>query len=84
VIVLDVPAEEAARRRASRGRAAEIFERSEVQRRCAEVYARLGEAYPGDSIVHVDGSMGVGEVHEAILEAVQRMLARKGQEGIPA
>jgi dTMP kinase len=72
-IVLDVPAEVAERRRAARGGEAELFERSELQRRLAEGYARAEGYLPGERVAHVPATGSVDEVAERVLDAVKRL-----------
>src|SRR5437868_6564352 len=50
-IVLDVSSDEAARRRASRGEAAQLYEQNEVQRALAAFYRDLAHHLPNDCIV---------------------------------
>jgi dTMP kinase len=67
-IVLDVPEDVAAERRALRGGPPELFEIRDVQRRLAEAYARAEELVPEDRVVHVpDGAPDT--VFAAILRA---------------
>lgn len=54
-IVVDVTAATAARRRHTRGAAAELFEVPELQARLASVYQNAETLVPGDRVVHVDG-----------------------------
>lgn len=68
-IVLDVPAEVAEARRAERGGPEEIFERRDLQRRLAQLYAGAEELVPGDRVAHIDGSRSQEEVAAAVLEA---------------
>jgi dTMP kinase len=69
-IVLDVPAEIAAERRGSRGSKEELFERAELQKRLAAVYAEAESLVPGDPLVHVSGIGEVADVSRRVLEAV--------------
>lgn len=71
-IVIDVLPEVAERRRAARGAAPELFEKSELQRSLAGVYARAEELVPGDRLVHVPGDGSPEEVLGAIVEVVLR------------
>lgn len=65
-IVLDVTSDEAARRRAQRGEAAQLYEQNEVQRALAVFYRDLAKHLPNDRIVLVDGGGAIDEVHERI------------------
>lgn len=67
-LVLDVPANEAAKRRERRGGAEELFDDLELQRRLAAGYARGAELAPGQPQVAVDG-VGAPEVVTARLLA---------------
>lgn len=69
-IVLDVPAEVAAERRGSRGSKEELFEKSELQKRLAAVYAEAETLVPEDPLVHVSGVGEVADVARRVLEAV--------------
>lgn len=61
-LVLDCPAEVAAKRRRARGRGAELYEDLEVQSRLAAAYARAEQLVPGDRIVHVNGDRPIDAV----------------------
>ena len=74
-VVLDLPVELAAERRAARGAKAELFERLELQRRIRAQYAKLPRVRPDDSIVVVDASPSIDEVHETLLARVLARLA---------
>jgi dTMP kinase len=65
-IVLDVSSDEAARRRAQRGEAAQLYEQNEVQRALALFYRDLAKHMPKDRIAIVPGDGGIDEVHERI------------------
>ena len=67
-VVLDLPPEVAANRRAARGEAAQLYEQNEVQRALAVFYRDLAKHMPDDRIVVVDGSGTVDEVHRRIYE----------------
>jgi dTMP kinase len=73
-LVLDVSPDEAARRRASRGEAAQLYEQNEVQRALAAFYRDLAKHMPNDNIVLVDGSGTIAEVHERVVAAWQKAL----------
>jgi dTMP kinase len=70
VLVLDLPAEEAARRRASRGGAEEMYEYDELQERLVAFYRQLPELYPGRSITMIDGDRSIEQVHGDCLSVV--------------
>ncbi len=76
-IVLDVGAEECARRRASRSAVREMYETDAFQARLATFYTNIEEHFPRDSIVHVDANGGVEEVAAAILERVMMLLGER-------
>jgi dTMP kinase len=67
-IVLDVTSEEAARRRAHRGEAAQLYEQNEVQRALAIFYRDLAKHLPKDRIVSVDAGGSIEEVQRRVLE----------------
>lgn len=69
-LVLDVPADVAAERRGLRGGAEELYEKHELQRRLADVYAHAEALVPGDRLVHVLGTGGVELVAARVLDAV--------------
>jgi dTMP kinase len=61
-LVLDVDPEVAELRRTQRGEPAELFERRDLQRRLAELYASAERLVPRDRLVHVRGDASVTEV----------------------
>jgi dTMP kinase len=71
-LVLDVDADVAESRRAERGAANELFERRELQRRLADIYASAEQLVPGDHLVHVNANATVDDVRDAILGAIAR------------
>jgi dTMP kinase len=71
-IVLDVNFEEAARRRAKRGEAAQLYEQNEVQRALAVFYRDLAKHLPKDRVTLVDAGGTIDEVHERIFTAYTR------------
>lgn len=71
IVVVNVPADEAARRRASRGEAAQLYEQSEVQRALAVFYTDLPAHMPSDRVVLVDGLGTEDEVHARIVAAIE-------------
>lgn len=70
-VVIDVPADVASRRRDVRGGTPELYEDDDLQTRLAEFYASIEVHFPGDRIVHVDGTASVDEVAAKILAAVR-------------
>lgn len=73
-IVLDLPPDEAAARRESRGEAAQLYEQNEVQRALAVFYKNLAKHLPNDRIEIVDASGTVEEVHARVYAAFTRAL----------
>lgn len=65
-IVLDASPEVAARRRAQRGEAAQLYEQNEVQRALAAFYRDLAKHMPSDRIVVVDADGSIDEVHARV------------------
>ena len=74
VLVLDVPAEEAARRRERRGGVEQMYEENALQERLAAFYASLPRRFPEQPIQIIDGSLGIEEVYTACLTAILRLL----------
>lgn len=66
-VVVDVPAELAAQRRAARGGPIELFDENTLQARLARAYRALPTLLPGERVVRVDGTQSPAEVTEAIL-----------------
>lgn len=75
-IVLDVPEDVAAERRARRGHRAELYEQSAFQQRLAAFYRDLEKHYPGERIAHIDGRGTPDEVHHAIVREVDAVIAK--------
>jgi dTMP kinase len=75
-IVLDVPEDVAAERRARRGARAELYEQSAFQQRLAAFYRELEQHFPGERIAHIDGRSDPDTVHRAILAEVDPLLAQ--------
>lgn len=73
-LVVDVPAELAAARRGARGGGEELYEKQELQRRLADVYARAEALVPGDRLVHVSGVGSLDEVAARLPAAVDAAL----------
>ena len=69
-LVLDVDPEVAELRRTQRGEPAELFERRDLQRRLADIYASAEQLVPGDRLVHVRGDASVAEVQADVARAI--------------
>lgn len=74
-LVLDIEADVAERRRALRGGPAELYERRDLQRRLAGIYAVAESLLPGDRIAHVAAGGSVDDVQRALRAEVARALA---------
>jgi dTMP kinase len=72
-LVLDVDADVAAERRKSRGGKPELYEKLELQRRLAALYARAEELVIGDRVVHIDANVALSQVIAASIEAIERL-----------
>lgn len=73
-VVVDLPADDAAARRETRGEAAQLYEQNEVQRALADFYHSLDKHMPDDKVVIVDGRGTIDEVHARIYDAVLKAL----------
>jgi dTMP kinase len=73
-LVFDVDASIAEARRARRGGPPELFERRELQRRLAALYAKAEALIPGDHIVHLDAGGTLAEVEQNVRAALERAL----------
>jgi dTMP kinase len=74
-ILLDVPAEVGAARRAAAGRAEDLYEHIETQRRIAEGYRRVVAELAGEErILVIDGTRDVDVVTADVLAAVEAIL----------
>jgi dTMP kinase len=71
--LLDVPAEEAERRRVAGGRAEERYDRLEAQRRIAENYRALGGHLAGEDYRVIDGTLSAADVHRTVRQEVTRL-----------
>jgi dTMP kinase len=71
-IVLDLAADVAAERRASRGEPSQLYEQNEVQRALAVFYRDLAKHLPNDRVVLVDGGGSVDDVERRVYEAYTR------------
>ncbi|WP_426731062.1 dTMP kinase [Myxococcus faecalis] len=77
-LFVGVAPEVAAKRRAARGGAAELFEADEAQRRIAKQYlAAIRRRAKKERIVHIDGEQGIEAVTRASLVQIRRLLGRK-------
>jgi dTMP kinase len=77
-LFVGVAPEVAARRRAVRGEAAELFEADEAQRRIARQYlAAIRRRGGRERVVRIDGSQSVEAVTAAALAEVRKLLGRK-------
>jgi dTMP kinase len=72
VVVLDVPSNLAAARRASRGEAAQLYEHDEMQRALAAFYRDLPRHMPQERIAMVDGAGALEVVEERVWAEYQR------------
>jgi len=72
-LLVEVPADVAAARRAARGGPDELFDALDVQRRVAEAYRREADAAraAGERVVIVDGRPGPDDVFAALCAAVE-------------
>jgi dTMP kinase len=71
-LVLDVDPNVAAERRKSRGGKAELYEKLELQRRLAALYADAERLVPGDRVVHIDANLPLPLVIAKSIEAIER------------
>jgi len=76
-IVLDIPPEVAATRRAERGKGQEIYDDFELQRELSRFYREIDGFFPDERIVHVDSNASREEVAEQILAHVRRARGEK-------
>ena len=76
-IVLDVPPNEAARRRKERSAGREIYDDQELQAMLAVFYSDIEKHFPEDNVVHVDASRAIEEVAADILDAVKKLRGEK-------
>ena len=72
-LVLDVDPDIAAERRKIRGGKAELYEKLELQRRLARLYAEAERLVPGDRVVHVDANQPLDQVIARSIEAIERL-----------
>jgi len=71
-IVLDVPPDRAADRRARRGDAAQLYDQSETQSALAAFYKRLADHMPADRVAIVDGDGTIDAVHARVWDVYRR------------
>ena len=77
-LFVGVAPEVAARRRAARGGAPELFEADEAQRRIAKQYvAAIKLRSKRERIVHIDGEQGIEAVTDASMKELRKLLGRK-------
>jgi dTMP kinase len=69
-VVLDVPAAVAAERRRARSGRTELFDDDALQARLGAFYADLEQHFPGERIVHIDGTQPLAAVTAAVLAAM--------------
>jgi dTMP kinase len=72
-IVLDVPVEEATRRRAARGGRPELFDDPALQAELAQAYRNLASLMPGARVTLVDGSGSPALVEKRILKTISTL-----------
>jgi dTMP kinase len=72
-LVLDVAPDVAAERRRNRGGQAELYEKLELQRRLARLYADAERLVPGDRLVHVDANQPLYQVIARSIEAIEQL-----------
>jgi dTMP kinase len=73
-LVLDVDPDVAEARRIARGQPEELFERRELQRRLAQLYARAEQLVPGDRVLHIAADAALPDVAAQVWEGVARLL----------
>lgn len=73
VLILDVSPEEAMRRRQGDKTVPELFERLEFQKIVRENYLALKDKLPEERIVVIDGSGTKEEVHQRVVEDVEKL-----------
>lgn len=72
-LVLDIDADIAEQRRRARGGPEEIFEKRELQRTLAALYAKAEELVPRDRLLHIDASSDAAAVQQKVLNALQQL-----------
>jgi dTMP kinase len=71
-LVLDVDPDVAAARRVSRGGKPELYEKLELQRRLARLYAEAERLVPGDRVVHIDANQELSQVVARAILAIEK------------
>ncbi|MCA9603540.1 MAG: dTMP kinase, partial [Myxococcales bacterium] len=77
VIVLDVPADVADKRRAGRSGRRELYEDPELQSRLVDFYGHIEQHFPEDRVVHVNAARDLEVVAADIVRAVETL---RGEE----
>lgn len=72
-VVLDIDADIAEQRRRARGGPEEIFEKRELQRTLAGLYAKAEQLVPGDRLRHIDASFDAAAVQRLVLDALRQV-----------
>ena len=72
-IVLDVPVNEANRRRRQRQGRSEIYDDDELQAALARFYTDIDAFFPNDRIVHIDANRSIDQVAADVLGAVDEL-----------
>ncbi|MEM6962979.1 MAG: dTMP kinase [Myxococcota bacterium] len=75
-LILDVPAEVAARRREYRAAGSELYDDDELQSQLCKFYQEIDQHFPSDNIAHLDANKPVEETAAEILHHV-RLLRRE-------
>ncbi len=78
-IVLDVPGDVAAERRAARAGQAEIFDDLAFQSKLAAFYRSFPQRLAGERITMIDGTGSEDDVHRAVVSAVGAVEATRGR-----
>jgi len=78
--LLDVSAEEAARRRAEAGRMKERYDDLDLQRRIAENYRRLPKLLPGEDFRILDGARPIPAIQQELRKATAVLLGIEARE----
>jgi len=72
-LVLNIPPEVAAKRRAERSGGREIYDDPELQKRLTQFYAEMDSYFPGERIVHLRSDRTADEVAADILHHVRAL-----------
>jgi dTMP kinase len=73
-LVLDVDPDIAEARRIARGQPEELFERRDLQRRLAQLYAGAEQLVPGDRVLHIAADAPLSDVAARVWEGVAGLL----------